>query len=748
MATAPVAGAVEGLSLVGAQEDSLQLAVPASGLVPLVFHRTPAEGAAVFDVDLGAFLSEDDQSASVAIRPLQDDLDGQDGRAGPARVAQLRFAAGEHRAVLELQAEGLVPGVEYSGTLTASAPDGLATWGLSLRRPAPAAELVTDLDAMALDVVLGAGARDAEASRTVVVREKTGDVGVEGLRVRRAEGTEPKGAIDLRRNLRFEIDGEPIPRLTSWPDESHETLRNIPAGEQRSLLVAVADLPRGEHQLSLQLDAVNAAPDAAPTLDLTVRVRHSIGWAFLVLLVAISISFLLTTGIVNWRRRLRLQARTRALRREWLRELPALAPVIWLQATRRQAEIVLDRFPLLPAPEQLTERLDRAARLLALLRRVRDLHRRLEKSPFPYMLRYRMDRELDGIVRPIEPEILDEAAAAAFTAALDALEKDLGEPAARYRRLVTVARKKAQAVVRLDDLRTRGKQRERLRKLMRGYVDADPPEGATERELVLIDRVCSSLRVLWRHRDDEDLQTELLGLVARENADDIPIERVFELSNEEVAKRIAREVEAGRTYLSPTGRRARASEVEALQPTRFEVGVEDGRLDDGFMLKSRILAAWHFELTPRPRRGGWWRRWRAGGSPPQRKPIPWHQTCPGKTLFQFAPEPGLLNVSVELRHGRLKTRPVEGELPVVPSFGGIRSRLPTLEEWVLVSVSAVIALASGLVLYYLPNPTFGSLQDYLALFTWGVGVDQGKNLVQTFQSLRSQAKADEAGGSP
>ncbi|MGD2116575.1 MAG: hypothetical protein PVG07_16090, partial [Acidobacteriota bacterium] len=82
MATAPVAGAVEGLSLVGAQEDSLQLAVPASGLVPLVFHRTPAEGAAVFDVDLGAFLSEDDQSASVAIRPLQDDLDGQDGRAG------------------------------------------------------------------------------------------------------------------------------------------------------------------------------------------------------------------------------------------------------------------------------------------------------------------------------------------------------------------------------------------------------------------------------------------------------------------------------------------------------------------------------------------------------------------------------------------------------------------------------------------------------------------------------------------
>jgi hypothetical protein len=104
----------------------------------------------------------------------------------------------------------------------------------------------------------------------------------------------------------------------------------------------------------------------------------------------------------------------------------------------------------------------------------------------------------------------------------------------------------------------------------------------------------------------------------------------------------------------------------------------------------------------------------------------------------------MLKVTVSLRHGKLVTSPVEGELPIVPSYG-IRSVLPALEEWVLVGVSAVIALASGLVLYYLPNPTFGSLQDYLALFTWGVGVDQGKNLVQTFQSLRSRSKTDPDG---
>jgi hypothetical protein len=61
------AGAAEELSLVGAKNGSLELAVPASGRVPLVFHRPPTEDPAAFDIDLGPFLSEDDQSASVAI---------------------------------------------------------------------------------------------------------------------------------------------------------------------------------------------------------------------------------------------------------------------------------------------------------------------------------------------------------------------------------------------------------------------------------------------------------------------------------------------------------------------------------------------------------------------------------------------------------------------------------------------------------------------------------------------------------
>jgi hypothetical protein len=93
------------------------------------------------------------------------------------------------------------------------------------------------------------------------------------------------------------------------------------------------------------------------------------------------------------------------------------------------------------------------------------------------------------------------------------------------------------------------------------------------------------------------------------------------------------------------------------------------------------------------------------------------------------------------------TKPIDGKVSVKSSPRNIVLRLFALEEMVLIAVSAAIAFASGLVLYYMPKPNFGSVQDYLALFTWGVGVDQGKNLVQTFQNLRNQSKVDDSSAS-
>ena len=52
----------------------------------------------------------------------------------------------------------------------------------------------------------------------------------------------------------------------------------------------------------------------------------------------------------------------------------------------------------------------------------------------------------------------------------------------------------------------------------------------------------------------------------------------------------------------------------------------------------------------------------------------------------------------------------------------------------LLSLVLPWALVSGLWLFYVKQPTFGSVHDYMGLMAWGVGIDQGKNLVQLISS--------------
>jgi len=61
-------------------------------------------------------------------------------------------------------------------------------------------------------------------------------------------------------------------------------------------------------------------------------------------------------------------------------------------------------------------------------------------------------------------------------------------------------------------------------------------------------------------------------------------------------------------------------------------------------------------------------------------------------------------------------------------------------------IAAAVAIVTGLATFYYKGPTFGSFQDYLTLFLWGVGVDQGKNFLQSLQVFSSaMASAPSAG---
>ena len=249
-----------------------------------------------------------------------------------------------------------------------------------------------------------------------------------------------------------------------------------------------------------------------------------------------------------------------------------------------------------------------------------------------------------------------------------------------------------------------------------------------------IDRVCAALRVLKRHLDfdDPEVLKALSRIIAHDNPDDIEIEAMFAVTNDAVWSKIESAVSNKEVKISPSEAYPSATPRVALMPTTFNVVFDDPILDDTFMAKHRIRLNWEFELIPK-----------ASFFLTSPKPIPWHTWSFGKKLLQFAPASGILKMSVKLKFGKDLSDSVTGKLGIAASPAGYH-QLIVGQEIVLLLVSLIIAFASGLVLYYDSNVSFGSMQDYLALFTWGVGVDQGKNLAQTFQSLNAQSKGNES----
>jgi hypothetical protein len=104
-------------------------------------------------------------------------------------------------------------------------------------------------------------------------------------------------------------------------------------------------------------------------------------------------------------------------------------------------------------------------------------------------------------------------------------------------------------------------------------------------------------------------------------------------------------------------------------------------------------------------------------------------------MVEYTEGPGALSVGVEIRRGAEPPCTVpETTLTIAESedfkWQGSLERVELLSF----ALAFAVAIVSGMAAIYSKNPTFGSTQDYLLLFMWGAGVDQGKNALQLLQS--------------
>ena len=151
------------------------------------------------------------------------------------------------------------------------------------------------------------------------------------------------------------------------------------------------------------------------------------------------------------------------------------------------------------------------------------------------------------------------------------------------------------------------------------------------------------------------------------------------------------------------------------------------------MFRNKVEFQWTFELTPTKEL---FERICLGlGLVRDPKTITLSPRSLGPSLAQYFPRPGRLRVSVKLVYGREFKDVAQTDGPTIQSSSDFTAYkiLAGAEIWSWM-LGAMVAIGTGLSTYYFKGTAWGSFNDYLTMFLWGMGIDQGKSFLQALQA--------------
>jgi hypothetical protein len=562
---------------------------------------------------------------------------------------------------------------------------------------------------------------DATGEFSVTLTDRTRTWPINGLyaRVEELSGP-PEASFDPRRDIMFYDGDDTLTGFWSLTSASRDTLA-IPAGGQRSVVGRVVIGAPGEYRTKIRFTALDSSDDEAQVIPLVIRARHSIERPLFVLLLGIVASLLLTRGIGAAREQIEYRRTLSGLEVAFLDGEPPSMAVVRVHSTLRKARDFASGFRL-AWTDWLAKPIEEEKKRLQRLRRINDLRTEIGKQPQPMVRRRFLKRlkqagaPLDG---PLDDAMLErvDADVAALQQWMDPqsldglygqdLERDVTALSGSVdpRGLDDAAKKIAKA--KLDDLK-------------------NLPAASLD-EKIRREEVYARLKLLWEWRDKGKTAGKAQpGKGAVASPYSLFLERIEKYTLEDLFAFVdgvnwgeLSELEIRHLKVE------QPDQAETYEPISLRLAPTDGTSGENYLFKHNCRFHWRLELQPTKF------LWLF-----ERNPILLEPVTTEPRVVQYAPKGGTLTCSVNVEFkGPLKPSRAPLELKVVPArFAKLYRRLTALEATQF-AAAALIAVASGILMFYVTNPVFGSLKDYLAMFLWALAVDQGKNVLQIHSGL-------------
>lgn len=331
---------------------------------------------------------------------------------------------------------------------------------------------------------------------------------------------------------------------------------------------------------------------------------------------------------------------------------------------------------------------------------------------------------LSRIVTRLDAQALSETAVAQLKAELDLLAAwvDVAKMDGCYWTDLSAAiAKLVDDVERGSTAAQRSPEVRALLATVKPFTTAPPAPAPADRSGKLdVEEQYARLKLLWERRDAPEFQPLLTLQAAGEVLDGL-----FRLADRATWVRCA--AVSPQIVLAPTT----SDSPEAYVPLTFRISTPgDPTLLSTFLISRGLTYEWTFRHVHSRWR---LRRFWEGRTPG--KPQEFAARSSEPQVVVFAPADGELMANVSVTYeGATVNASMLKPLRIKPSQDfSIQAGFERVEVVSFIFAFG-LALISGLSLFYAKNPAFGTTQDYLNLFAWGVGVDQTKNLAQLLQN--------------
>jgi hypothetical protein len=718
------------LDIAAPAAQEVQLAIPSPTTLSFKIMRGGGPVPTGFAVDVGNFINPQGIIVPVSVS-IGSDPDTGATHVEPGAFTQGLLAVNLH--VKTFPAPGKYTGQVIVTTPGADATSTLWRFVLSSASEVRPATLVIDQNALTLvgarafclwpsDRSWCLGDKDDPLVVTVHVRDKTGTWPLVGVTSRMESGLKtPRSGFDTSSLIAVEFNGQAVPDFFSAPtapgtaSSSQPTVakdgRLVSAGAQATVMLTFKPREVGEYTIPMRFTAANSADDDLQKLTVTLQIRNSILPAIFVLLFAAALSFLATRVISMLRQRAAFLARLRTLRPAWLANEPSILPVIWLRATSNLAEALNKRFWLLGSSE-IDARLTAAAAMLLTLDRVRQVRGRIEAIP-EEMVQQRAIWKLDKVVDSLGAASLSDQDVANFKAQLDAFDSwcdpDRGKRQIAYWADLLPAIQSICSQV--DEVTIPAADQQNLAKLLKQALETSQTQATTLDQQIKAEENYQRLAILLElcRRG----QTNLIGGLGK-TLDDVSIRDVraivdnawWALLNDPATK------------LTVEGPSATMDPPETYESVTFRVNTPAKPfLVETYLMDKKLTYDWTISITSK----------KDAATPKQLR-----VTSSQPRIAQYSPIAGSMTASVHISYEGASGSRISGEPVTVIHSSDFK--IFAKYEWadlIGFGVATAASVVSGLTLYALKPTFFGSLQDYLTLFTWGASIDQGKNFLQS-----------------